>query len=254
MLHTHSLHQVWLMSFPSCLCFTGEEWTGRVRPAMSLTRTTHAPSTHGSLSATSTPPSWRRRHRGHLHKYGKIVGCSVHKGFAFVQYISERNARAAVAGEENARISQDSRWCEFLSSFCSALPDWQTGARFAWGGSRVRLIWLCDSWTCKVFQCLTVGGRDEHCGYMSLWWRESDVAFILGFTVKNGSGTRDLKTKFVIFLMLKYVFVPSLTCRDSYCRSKPFVAWFSWTEMNEWRNLVILKKYIDIQCCGFIFS
>ncbi len=60
MLHTHSLHQVWLMSFPSCLCFTGEEWTGRVRPAMSLTRTTHAPSTHGSLSATSTPPSWRR--------------------------------------------------------------------------------------------------------------------------------------------------------------------------------------------------
>lgn len=36
-------------------------------------------------------------------KYGKIVGCSVHKGYAFVQYISERNARAAVAGE-NARI------------------------------------------------------------------------------------------------------------------------------------------------------
>ncbi|KAG7271089.1 hypothetical protein CRUP_022640 [Coryphaenoides rupestris] len=26
-------------------------------------------------------------------KYGKIVGCSVHKGYAFVQYISERNAR-----------------------------------------------------------------------------------------------------------------------------------------------------------------
>uniref|UniRef100_A0A8D3AZI3 RALY RNA binding protein like n=1 Tax=Scophthalmus maximus TaxID=52904 RepID=A0A8D3AZI3_SCOMX len=36
-------------------------------------------------------------------KYGKIVGCSVHKGFAFVQYASERNARAAVAGE-NARV------------------------------------------------------------------------------------------------------------------------------------------------------
>ncbi|KAM6037673.1 LOW QUALITY PROTEIN: heterogeneous nuclear ribonucleoproteins C1/C2 [Chlamydotis macqueenii] len=30
-------------------------------------------------------------------KYGKIVGCSVHKGFAFVQYVAERNARAAVA-------------------------------------------------------------------------------------------------------------------------------------------------------------
>ncbi|GCB70441.1 hypothetical protein scyTo_0010779 [Scyliorhinus torazame] len=36
-------------------------------------------------------------------KYGKIVGCSVHKGYAFVQYMSERNARAAVAGE-NSRI------------------------------------------------------------------------------------------------------------------------------------------------------
>ncbi|XP_077364743.1 RNA-binding Raly-like protein isoform X1 [Festucalex cinctus] len=35
-------------------------------------------------------------------KYGKILGCSVHKGYAFVQYVSERNARAAVAGE-NAR-------------------------------------------------------------------------------------------------------------------------------------------------------
>nr|XP_057925145.1 RNA-binding Raly-like protein isoform X2 [Doryrhamphus excisus] len=36
-------------------------------------------------------------------KYGKIAGCSVHKGYAFVQYASERNARAAVAGE-NARV------------------------------------------------------------------------------------------------------------------------------------------------------
>ena len=36
-------------------------------------------------------------------KYGKIVGCSVHKGYAFVQYLSERTARAAVGGE-NARI------------------------------------------------------------------------------------------------------------------------------------------------------
>ncbi|XP_041422465.1 RNA-binding Raly-like protein isoform X1 [Xenopus laevis] len=36
-------------------------------------------------------------------KYGKIVGCSVHKGYAFVQYISERHARAAVSGE-NSRI------------------------------------------------------------------------------------------------------------------------------------------------------
>ncbi|XP_013873775.1 RNA-binding Raly-like protein isoform X2 [Austrofundulus limnaeus] len=36
-------------------------------------------------------------------KYGKIVGCSVHKGYAFVQYASERNARAAVSGE-NSRV------------------------------------------------------------------------------------------------------------------------------------------------------
>ncbi|XP_049604933.1 RNA-binding Raly-like protein isoform X1 [Syngnathus scovelli] len=36
-------------------------------------------------------------------KYGKIAGCSVHKGYAFVQYIGERNARAAVVGE-NARV------------------------------------------------------------------------------------------------------------------------------------------------------
>ncbi|XP_052405170.1 RNA-binding Raly-like protein isoform X2 [Carassius gibelio] len=36
-------------------------------------------------------------------KYGKITGCSVHKGFAFVQYACERNARSAVAGE-NARV------------------------------------------------------------------------------------------------------------------------------------------------------
>lgn len=37
-------------------------------------------------------------------KYGKIVGCSVHKGFAFVQYINERIARAAVAGEDGRMI------------------------------------------------------------------------------------------------------------------------------------------------------
>ncbi|KAM4611837.1 heterogeneous nuclear ribonucleoproteins C1/C2 isoform 2-T4 [Polymixia lowei] len=37
-------------------------------------------------------------------KYGKIVGCSVHKGFAFVQYSNERNARAAVVGEDGRMI------------------------------------------------------------------------------------------------------------------------------------------------------
>ncbi|XP_066483640.1 heterogeneous nuclear ribonucleoproteins C1/C2 isoform X1 [Tiliqua scincoides] len=38
-------------------------------------------------------------------KYGKIVGCSVHKGFAFVQYVNERNARSAVAGEDGRLIA-----------------------------------------------------------------------------------------------------------------------------------------------------
>lgn len=38
-------------------------------------------------------------------KYGKIVGCSVHKGFAFVQFVTERNARAAVAGEDGRMIA-----------------------------------------------------------------------------------------------------------------------------------------------------
>ncbi|XP_028832709.1 heterogeneous nuclear ribonucleoprotein C-like isoform X2 [Denticeps clupeoides] len=37
-------------------------------------------------------------------KYGKIHGCSVHKGFAFVQYANERNARAAVGGEDGRMI------------------------------------------------------------------------------------------------------------------------------------------------------
>nr|XP_045001698.1 heterogeneous nuclear ribonucleoprotein C-like [Jaculus jaculus] len=38
-------------------------------------------------------------------KYGKIVVCSVRKGFAFVQYVNERNARAAVAGEDGRMIA-----------------------------------------------------------------------------------------------------------------------------------------------------
>lgn len=36
-------------------------------------------------------------------KYGRVVGCSVHKGYAFVQYSNERHARAAVLGE-NGRV------------------------------------------------------------------------------------------------------------------------------------------------------
>nr|XP_035154284.2 RNA-binding protein Raly-like [Callithrix jacchus] len=36
-------------------------------------------------------------------KYGRVAGCSVHKGYAFVQYSNERHARAAVLGE-NGRV------------------------------------------------------------------------------------------------------------------------------------------------------
>ncbi|XP_075702696.1 RNA-binding protein Raly isoform X2 [Rhinoderma darwinii] len=36
-------------------------------------------------------------------KYGRVVGCSVHKGYAFVQYMNERHARGAVLGE-NGRV------------------------------------------------------------------------------------------------------------------------------------------------------
>ncbi|OCT60591.1 RNA-binding protein Raly [Xenopus laevis] len=36
-------------------------------------------------------------------KYGRVVGCSVHKGYAFVQYMNQRNARGAVIGE-NGRV------------------------------------------------------------------------------------------------------------------------------------------------------
>ncbi|XP_026866552.2 RNA-binding protein Raly [Electrophorus electricus] len=36
-------------------------------------------------------------------KYGRVLGCSVHKGYAFVQYAIERHARGAVLGE-NGRV------------------------------------------------------------------------------------------------------------------------------------------------------
>ncbi|XP_061582609.1 RNA-binding protein Raly isoform X2 [Cololabis saira] len=36
-------------------------------------------------------------------KYGRVLGCSVHKGYAFIQYASERHARGAVIGE-NGRV------------------------------------------------------------------------------------------------------------------------------------------------------
>ena len=38
-------------------------------------------------------------------KYSRIMGCSVHRGFAFIQCVNERNARAAVAGEDGRMIA-----------------------------------------------------------------------------------------------------------------------------------------------------
>ncbi|KAI4827508.1 hypothetical protein KUCAC02_030897, partial [Chaenocephalus aceratus] len=35
--------------------------------------------------------------------YGRVLGCSVHKGYAFIQYASERRAQGAVMGE-NGRV------------------------------------------------------------------------------------------------------------------------------------------------------
>ncbi|XP_064221120.1 heterogeneous nuclear ribonucleoproteins C1/C2-like [Aotus nancymaae] len=37
--------------------------------------------------------------------FSKIVGCSFHKGFTFVQYVNERNARAAAAGKDGRMIA-----------------------------------------------------------------------------------------------------------------------------------------------------
>uniref|UniRef100_A0A3B5MD98 RRM domain-containing protein n=1 Tax=Xiphophorus couchianus TaxID=32473 RepID=A0A3B5MD98_9TELE len=53
-------------------------------------------------------------------KYGKIVGCSVHKGYAFVQYASERNARAAVAGENSRVIAGQSLGKNISVSVCES--------------------------------------------------------------------------------------------------------------------------------------
>ncbi len=36
-------------------------------------------------------------------KYGRVLGCSIHKGYAFIQYANERHARGAVIGE-NGRV------------------------------------------------------------------------------------------------------------------------------------------------------
>uniref|UniRef100_A0A671L368 RRM domain-containing protein n=1 Tax=Sinocyclocheilus anshuiensis TaxID=1608454 RepID=A0A671L368_9TELE len=52
-------------------------------------------------------------------KYGKITGCSVHKGFAFVQYACEGNARSAVAGENSRMLAGQTLACQ-LRNHCSS--------------------------------------------------------------------------------------------------------------------------------------
>lgn len=59
-------------------------------------------------------------------KYGRVAGCSVHKGYAFVQYANERHARAAVLGE-NGRVLAGQTLGKHLSM---ALP-----LDFSWAGA-----------------------------------------------------------------------------------------------------------------------
>ena len=59
-------------------------------------------------------------------KYGRVAGCSVHKGYAFVQYANERHARAAVVGE-NGRVLAGQTLGKHLFT---ALPQ-----DFSWAGA-----------------------------------------------------------------------------------------------------------------------
>lgn len=57
-------------------------------------------------------------------KYGMIVGCSVHKGYAFVQFSNERNARTAVAGEDGRMIVGQVLGEDAHCAFSSCLRWW----------------------------------------------------------------------------------------------------------------------------------
>uniref|UniRef100_A0A8C6YU63 RALY heterogeneous nuclear ribonucleoprotein n=1 Tax=Nothoprocta perdicaria TaxID=30464 RepID=A0A8C6YU63_NOTPE len=70
-------------------------------------------------------------------KYGRVVGCSVHKGYAFVQYSNERHARAAVLGE-NGRVlagqtlgksSTSHFWCQGAAKAGCFPRNLELGAR-----------------------------------------------------------------------------------------------------------------------------
>lgn len=59
-------------------------------------------------------------------KYGRVVGCSVHKGYAFVQYSNERHARAAVLGENGRVLAGQTLGKELLR------PLWVSGCIVGW--------------------------------------------------------------------------------------------------------------------------
>lgn len=54
-------------------------------------------------------------------KYGRVVGCSVHKGYAFVQYSNERHARAAVLGENGRVLAGQTLGKDILLPFSNIL-------------------------------------------------------------------------------------------------------------------------------------
>ncbi|KAL0599256.1 Heterogeneous nuclear ribonucleoprotein C [Plecturocebus cupreus] len=58
-------------------------------------------------------------------KYGKTVGCSVHKGFAYIPYVNERNAQAAVAGEDGRMIAEHPSPSPLLNSSFDLDYDFQ---------------------------------------------------------------------------------------------------------------------------------
>lgn len=59
-------------------------------------------------------------------KYGRVVGCSVHKGYAFVQYSNERHARAAVLGENGRVLAGQTLGKELLQ------PLWVSRCNTGW--------------------------------------------------------------------------------------------------------------------------
>ncbi|XP_078579733.1 uncharacterized protein LOC144863945 [Branchiostoma floridae x Branchiostoma japonicum] len=66
----------------------------------------------GNLNTVKIP---RAEVEGIFARYGSIKGCSIHKGYAFVQYTSESDARAAVAGEDGRMIVGQALDCNLVS-------------------------------------------------------------------------------------------------------------------------------------------